>query len=90
MKDELNADDAEGDKEKDEGNFFQQLTTEVTDSERDTLANIVLVPFLSLNLITISYLNNPLMKTPAKFLILGLTVFFIIWAIELVEAAFWI
>lgn len=30
------------------------------------------------------------MKTPAKFLIVGLGIFFIIWSIELVDAAVWI
>ena len=49
-----------------------------------------MIPFLSLNLLTIPYLDNPFMKTPVKFLIVGLGVFFIIWSIELVDVALWI
>lgn len=67
-----------------------QLAEALVDNEADALMNLALAPFLFLNLLTIPYLENPLMKTPAKFLVLALGVFFIIWAIELLEAALWI
>lgn len=50
----------------------------------------MLVPFLFLNLLTIPYLDNPFMKTPAKFVIVGLGIFWVIWSIELLDVAVWL
>ncbi len=54
------------------------------------MTNIILIPFLILNLFTIPYLNNPFMKKPSKFLIISLGVFFILWSMELIDLAWWI
>lgn len=50
---------------------------------------MILIPLYICGLFTISYLDNPLMKTYAKYLLVASSFVFTFYTLELVEAELW-
>lgn len=49
-----------------------------------------MVPYLTLGLVTVPYLDNPFMKTYARFIIVSIGVFWMLFALELTELSWYI
>lgn len=64
-----------------------ELMAELIDPEAGFYQNAVLMPLMFSGLFTISYLENPLMKTPVKLLVIPMAFTFTIFILELTEAS---
>ena len=65
-------------------NFFAQVIEEAFGEGGDTLERIIIPPLVFLSMLTISYINNPLMKIHTKHLIAG---FSVVWTIYILGSA---
>ena len=63
--------------------FFAQVVDDIVDEECSTIENILLMPLVTAGMLTVSYLSNPFMKTPAKYLILASSIVFMFYTLEL-------
>ena len=64
--------------------FFGELLGELEEEEASSIENMICLPLYFMGLITICYLDNPLMKKPTKFIIIATSIYFIQYSLELV------
>ncbi len=81
IKIDIKEEEAEED-EKEKG-LFGQVMGEIMDDEASFIENIAVMPLLFVGLFTICYLDNPLMKFPFKFLVIGMSFFWMTYSLEL-------
>lgn len=68
--------------------FVNKIMEELKDPESSSLENMILAPLMACGLLTICYLDNPLMKTILKYLLIASSVMFTIYTLELLEVDF--
>ena len=68
------------DKKKDD--FFSKIIEEITDPEASTLENVILMPLLVCSLFTVCYLDNPFMSNPSKYVIIALSLTFMLFILD--------
>lgn len=75
---------------KDDGEkgFFAQVVEDIIDEEVSFFENVILMPLVTAGMLTVSYLDNPFMKTPAKYLIVASSVVFMFYTLELLGCEF--
>ena len=64
-------------------NVFELIVDEVVDPEASFIENLVIMPLAIGGMLTISYLENPLMKTPLKYAVIGASLFWIMMTMNL-------
>lgn len=80
----LPGDEEDGDKPK---GLIQQLNNELIEEEDSFFQTLVGLPLKGLGLFTICYLDNPLVSTPAKYLIMVSSTVFTFFTLELMDAS---
>ena len=60
-----------------------EIIGELNDEENDALSNAILMPLMAAGMITVCYLDNPFMKKPTRPLIVGTSIFFMFYILEL-------
>lgn len=66
------------------------MIEDVYDEESSSLENMILIPLYVCGLFTISYLDNPIMKTYGKYLLVASSFVFTFYTLELVDAELWV
>lgn len=56
---------------------------ELNDEESSSLENAILMPLMAAGMLTVCYLDNPFMKKPTRPLIIGTSIFFTFYILEL-------
>ena len=72
-------------KTKDEKSLIELITDELVSEEGGALENIIIMPLAFSGMFTVSYLENPFMRNPAKYIIIALSITWIILTFELAE-----
>lgn len=80
----------EGDGQEKPKTLLKKMMDDVIDEEGSFTQNLVGVPLKILGMITVSYLENPLVETPLKYLIIAISTYFTITILELSSAAWYI
>ena len=75
-------------KEDENKSFFAQVVDDIIDEESSFIENVILMPLVTAGMLTVSYLDNPFMKTPAKYLIVASSVVFMFHTLELLGCEF--
>lgn len=73
-------------KSKDQKNTLELAIDEMIDDEAGLIVNILIMPLATCGMLTVSYLENPFMKTYTRYLILSFAITWVIKALELSEA----
>lgn len=68
---------------------MSKIIDEIVEEESSGMQNMVLMPLNALGLITVCYLDNPLMKSYLKYLVIGVSLVFMIYFNEFFELS-WI
>lgn len=76
-------------KEKKNG-FINKMVEEIVEEEASQIENLILMPLYTCGLFTICYLDNPIMNTIWKYLLVASSIVFTIHVLELVEMEFWV
>ena len=71
-------------KTKDEHNILELIIEEFVEEE-GYLINLIIAPLVLMGMLTVSYLENPLIKTPAKYVIIAFSVAWIVTIFEIIE-----
>ena len=69
---------------KDHG-FFEQVIEDLIDEEMHYIENMIIMPLALAGMLTICYLDNPIMKTPFKYLLIGSSITTMLFILELTE-----
>lgn len=67
-----------------------KMAAEVIEEDDSSFQTLVGFPLKAAGLFTISYLENPLVETPAKYLVIASSTIFTLKILELVNCAWWI
>ena len=78
------------DEEEKPRSLVQKCFEECVEPEDSMLDSIVGAPLKALALVTISYLENPLVQTPAKYPVLVLSTMFALLSLELIAPVWWV
>ena len=65
--------------------LLAKIGTDVYDNEASGIENLVLVPLKLCGVMTICYLENPLMDTLLKYILVGISFTFVVTVLELLE-----
>lgn len=63
--------------------FMGEIMGELKDDESSALENAILMPLMAAGMITVCYLDNPFMKKATRPLIIGTSIFFMFYILEL-------
>lgn len=87
-----NADKKEGEKDNESKlelheskEFFREMFGQVYDDGNGIVESIVIPPLSVLGMATVCYLENPLMKNPAKYIVGGVSIVWVVLTLELAE-----
>lgn len=56
---------------------------ELSDDESGPIENAILMPLMAAGMLTVCYLDNPLMKRPTRPIIIGTSIWFMLYILEL-------
>ena len=65
------------------GGLFAEIVDDLIETEASLVENIIIMPLAVAGMFTICYLDNPFMKTPAKYLLIGISLSFLLYMFEL-------
>ena len=72
-------------KTKDQKNILELIVDEVVDEEAGFLVNLIIMPLAITGMFTVSYLENPFIKTPIRYIIFSLSIAWIMINFELAD-----
>lgn len=77
--------DSENTGEEKSKDLFNLMIEEITNAEATFLENLVLIPLAIIGMLTVSYLQNPLMQSGMKYIIVGISAIWIILSMEILD-----